>query len=97
MAQINLSDEGGRDAMVNMQHIHSPRRVRWLDDSGRQVTHVRVLKSTIDRDMESLVEEHGDVDNVTQMLLDGDPEVDLERAGAVPVAGGRGSQQQRRR
>jgi hypothetical protein len=37
----------------------------------------------IDRDIESLIENNKDIDNVTQMMLDGDPEVDLEQVGSI--------------
>ncbi len=81
MPEINISNSAGRDAVVNMETVHSPQRVRWLDDQGRQANSIRVLKSTIDRDLDALLEQQGELSNVGQALIDGDPEVDLETVG----------------
>ncbi len=81
MPEINISNSAGRDAVVNMETVHSPQRVRWLDAQGRQANNIRVLKSTIDRDLDALLEQQGELSNVGQALIDGDPEVDLETVG----------------
>ncbi len=81
MPEINISNSAGRDAVVNMETVHSPQRVRWLDAQGRQANSIRVLKSTIDRDLDALLEQQGELSNVGQALIDGDPEVDLETVG----------------
>ncbi len=81
MPEINISNSAGRDAVVNMETVHSPQRVRWLDAQGRQANSIRVLKSTIDRDLDALREQQGELSNVGQALIDGDPEVDLETVG----------------
>ena len=81
MPEINISNSAGRDAVVTMEAVLSPQRVRWLDDQGRQAAPVRVMKSTLNRDLEALLEEHGSLSAVGQALVDGDPEVDLETTG----------------
>ncbi len=81
MPEINISNSAGRDAVVNMETVHSPQRVRWLDAQGRQANNIRLLKSTIDRDLDALLEQQGELSNVGQALIDGDPEVDLETVG----------------
>ncbi len=81
MPEINISNSAGRDAVVNMETVHSPQRVRWLDAQGRQANNICVLKSTIDRDLDALLEQQGELSNVGQALIDGDPEVDLETVG----------------
>ncbi len=81
MPEINISNSAGRDAVVNMERVNSPQRVRWLDAQGRQANSIRVLKSTIDRDLDALLEQQGELSNVGQALIDGDPEVDLETVG----------------
>ena len=62
MAEINLSNEAGRDASVNLEFVGKPDFVRWLDDQGRQASRVRVLKAPISRNVDSLIEQHGDLD-----------------------------------
>lgn len=82
MAEINLSNSAGRDAVVDAENVVEPRRIRWIDPAGRQVQSVRILKSTISQDFEALHEQHGSNAAVAQALLDGDPEIDLEAVGA---------------
>lgn len=54
MAEINLSNSAGRDAVVNMQSVVSRKVVRWVGDDGRQASNVRLIKSTIDCDIDAL-------------------------------------------
>lgn len=81
MAEINLSNSAGRDAVVDAENVVEPRRIRWIDPAGRQVQSVRILKSTIAHDFDALKEEHGSNAAVAQALLDGDPEIDIETVG----------------
>lgn len=81
MGSINLSNSKNRDAIVNTQSVYSPLRVVWLDEKGRQVQNVRLLRCTIDRDIDALVKSAGALDKVSELLLKGDPEVDLENYG----------------
>lgn len=83
MPEINLSNEVGRDAIVNMESVSIPLRVRWVDDRNRQARSVRVLKSTLDHDIVALSKQHKqDLDQVGQAIIDGDPEVNLEMTGS---------------
>ena len=82
MPEINISNEAGRNAAVNMESVRVPLRVRWLDGQGRPAASVRVLKSTFDHDLDALAERLEGVENVGQALIDGDPEVNLEVVGS---------------
>ena len=82
MPEINISNEAGRNAAVNMESVRVPLRVRWLDGQGRPATSVRVLKSTFDHDLDALAAQFEGVENVGQALIDGDPEVNLEIVGS---------------
>jgi len=81
MGTINLSNSKNRDAIVNTQSVYSPLRVVWLDEKGRQVQSVRLLRCTIDRDVDALIKSAGSLDKVSELLLKGDPEVDVENYG----------------
>src|SRR4051794_29705145 len=81
MGTINLSNSKGRDAFVNTESVSTPLRVRWLDDKGRQANSVRILRATIDRDVDALIAEAGELAGVADKLIAGDPEVDLEAYG----------------
>ena len=86
MPEINICNLAGRDATVNMETVAMPLRVRWIDKSGRQAHSVRVLKATINHDLQSLAEQFEGVDNVGQALIDGDPEIDMEAVGSFLTA-----------
>lgn len=81
MPEINISNSADRDAIVSMESVAVPLRVRWVDTKARQASSVRVLKSTLDHDLESLTKQFGSLDDVSQAIIDGDPEVNLELTG----------------
>jgi hypothetical protein len=81
MAEINLCNSAGRDAVVRLQSLSSPLRVRWLDPNGRQVSTARMVKSSINDDLEALLEKHGDLRAVGAAIRDTDPELNIEVAG----------------
>ena len=84
MPEINIANSAGRDAVVSTTSVRSPLRVRWVDRQGRQASHVRVVKATLEEDIEALKAQHdGDLAKVGQALIDGDPEVDQETTGRL--------------
>ena len=82
MPEINLCNAAGRDAVVSMDSVSMPLRVRWLDSRNRQARNIRVLKSTVQQDVAALAESFGGAENIGQALVQADPEVDLERVGS---------------
>ncbi len=82
MAEINISNSAGRDAVVSMDGVSVPLKVRWLDKRNRQARSIRILKSTIAEDVEALASKFSSIDYVGQALVDGDPEIDFERTGS---------------
>lgn len=82
MPEINISNKAGRDAIVNMENVRAPLKVRWLDSRSRQARNIRVLKSTIEQDLDALIEQNSGLEYVGQALINGDPEIDLERVGS---------------
>lgn len=81
MPEINISNSSQRDAVVSMESVATPLRVRWVDSKARQASNVRILKSTLDHDTESLTKKFGSLDDVSQAIIDGDPEVNFEMTG----------------
>ncbi|HEX4608397.1 MAG TPA: hypothetical protein VH092_09345 [Urbifossiella sp.] len=81
MPEISLSDSRGRDAAVYAESVRVPVRVRWVDESGRQAGTARILKGTVDRDYAALLEAAATPDRLADLLVAGDPEVDVEAAG----------------
>jgi hypothetical protein len=83
MPEINLCNSAGRDARVALVNVHSPKRIRWVDEQSRQAGSIRLLKAPIDRELDGLVAKFGGLPQVGTAILDGDPEVDLENAGRM--------------
>lgn len=81
MPNINLSDKRKRDAVVKAESVGVDEPVRYLGPKGGQTYTRRVLKSTTTHDFETLTETFGDPEAVSQALINGDPEVDIERFG----------------
>ena len=78
---INITDERKRDAQVS---IASPKRAeRWsyIGPDSQPVVNERFIKATEGHDFQALLRTHGDPRNVSQALIDGDPEIDLELVG----------------
>ena len=82
MGAINICNSAGRDAVVTTESIGATKTIRWVDSNGRQASNIRVIKSSIDRDVEALTEQSGgELNNVAQTLIDSDAEIDLELTG----------------
>ena len=48
MAEISLSNSAGRDAVVSMDSVSAPLRVRWLDPNGTRFDQ-RAIRQVDDR------------------------------------------------
>lgn len=83
MAELNLTNSGGRDARVAAGYAGRRLRVRWMDDAGRPVAPRRILRATKDHELDALLEKHGSLEQVGDAILSGDPEVDIETFGSV--------------
>jgi hypothetical protein len=81
VGQINIANSAGRDAMVTTESVRSFKKVRWVDEKGRQASSVRVVKATIDHGIAALREEYGELGDVAKALVEGDPEINLEATG----------------
>lgn len=80
---INLSDERGLDARVEASSTRPRVQVRYVDVANEPVETRRVLRGTVDHDLATLLTQaSGDIASVGDALLEGDPEVDIERFGA---------------
>ena len=82
MPNINLTDSRKRDAVVKAESVRISVPVRYVGPKGGRASTRRVLKATIDHDYDTLVEQAGSPEKLGQALIDGDPEIDMERFGA---------------
>lgn len=83
MRTINIANEKKRDAAVSFDIIKTKRRVEFFLADGSPRKNIKILKCTIDQDLPALLQKYGSLENVTDELIKGDPEVDLEHTGLM--------------
>jgi hypothetical protein len=82
MANINLTDSRKRDAVVKAESISPRSRIRYIGPKGGASYTRKVLKSTVDHDYDTLLEQAGDdPEKLAKMLIESDIEVDKEVFG----------------
>lgn len=82
MPEINLSNNKGRDATLLYERTASAKQTKWVDPEGRPVHSRKLIRSTGETSMDALLRRaEGDLEAVVQSLIEGDPEIDLERVG----------------
>lgn len=81
MRAINISNEKARNAQVGFEIKKEKSGIMMVRADGMEHENVRLLKSTIDTEPEDLLREYGDTSTLAQAILDGDPEIDMERVG----------------
>jgi len=82
VGKINISNSRGRDAAVSTESVSPGVKMRWIDIHGSQVETKKILRGTMDRDLDALLEKYGDLENLTQGLINEDPEIDIETYGS---------------
>lgn len=83
MSGFNLANSKGRDAVVRSLGMRQSLRVRWLDPEGRQAQHVRLIRSTVQHDAPALAARAGCLQDLGRLLIESDPEVDVETFGRM--------------
>lgn len=81
MRAINISNDKARNAQVGFEIKKEKSTIQMVRVDGRNHENVRFLKSTIDTEPEDLLRQYGDSATLAQAILDGDPEIDMERVG----------------
>jgi len=81
MRAINLSNEKTRNAQVGFEVKKEKSDIKMVRSDGAGYENVRLLKSTIDTEPEDLLHQYGSAGAVAQAILDGDPEIDMEKVG----------------
>lgn len=78
---ISLTDAKKRDAHVEIESPKGGESNLYINASGAPVRSERFIKLTETRHYDALLAEHGDDIKLGQALVDGDPEIDFEKAG----------------
>jgi|GEM_PF-128398 len=82
MPNVNLTDSRSRDAVVKAETTGVDEEVRYVDEEGKSAYTRKILKATVDHDFETLAGLHdGDAEALGKSLIEGDPEVDMEKCG----------------
>lgn len=82
MPNVNLTDSRKRDAVVKAETTGVAEELRYVDNDGNTAYTRKILKATVAHDYATLVERYGDdQEKLGLALVDGDPEVDMEKCG----------------
>lgn len=82
MPNINITDSRKRDAVVKAENTGVHEEVRYVDSDGSVASTRKVLKATVAHDFDTLNQQFGDdPQKLGYALIEGDPEVDMERCG----------------
>ncbi len=80
MKTINISDQKKRDAKVRLANRHRASAYHYANANQQDVDSLRVIKNTIATDLSTLTKD-ASLEDLSQQLIDGDPELDLEVVG----------------
>jgi hypothetical protein len=78
---INISNSKNRDAVVALEGVRAKRDVRYVDEEMRPVTTRRLLKTDVTHELKAIQKEGSELDEVSGLLIKGDPEIDIEHFG----------------
>ncbi len=82
---INISNRKNRDAVVALEALRPKSDVRYVDKDGKPVITKKLLKTDVAHDLDQLMKKAKKLEKVADLLVKGDPEVDLEHFGMTLV------------
>lgn len=82
---VNISNAKNRDAVVATEAIAPKRIVRYVDEKGKPVSTLKLLKSDVSHDLPELLKKKKKLEAVANALIKDDPEVDIEQFGMFLV------------
>ena len=80
---INISNSNNRDAVVAFEGLLGKQEIRYVDKKGEPAQNARVLKADSEHELPVLLKKVKKIEKIGKMLIDGDPEVDLELTGML--------------
>jgi hypothetical protein len=79
---INIANQKNRDAVVATEALTPKREIRYTNEKGRPIETRKLLKTDVDHDLDALLKARKNkLDKVAKDLVEGDPEIDIERFG----------------
>jgi len=81
MRTINLSNEKSRNAQVGFEIKRRKSDIELRRNDGMDYENVRLLKLTVDTDIDRLLQQHGSANRLAHAIISSDPEVNMEKVG----------------
>lgn len=78
---VNISNAKNRDAVVAAEAVAPKRMVRYVDEKGKPVSTVKLLKTDVSHDLPALMKKTKKLEKIADVLIKGDPEIDPEQFG----------------
>ncbi|HLA96803.1 MAG TPA: hypothetical protein VK612_13860 [Pyrinomonadaceae bacterium] len=78
---VNISNAKNRDAVVATEAVAPKRDVRYVDEKGKPVSTLKLLKTDVTHDLPELLKKQKKLDKIANALIKGDPEIDIEQFG----------------
>lgn len=80
---IKIANEKKRDASLHLEPKPKKTTIEFVMPDGTRVTNVKILKTTLEKDLSSLIDQYQSLENLAQAIIEADPEIDLERTGMI--------------
>lgn len=83
MRKINISNSKKRDALLGFEAKTSKSTIKQILKDGKEKKNIKVLKSTLKTDINSLKKEYEDLEELSQAIISTDIECDIETTGMI--------------
>jgi hypothetical protein len=87
MRRIKISNSQNRDADISYGGITNKSKIRFVLPDGSLSSNGKLLKSSMGQQYAALVKKSGNDEALVELLINGDPEIDIEITGAF-IKGG---------
>ncbi len=83
MRKINISNSKKRDALLGFEAKTSKSTIKQVLKDGGDKRNIKVLKSTLKTDINTLKKEYEDLEELSQAIINTDIECDIETTGMI--------------
>jgi hypothetical protein len=80
---LNISNERKRDAVVGMDSIQVKRNISFVLKDKSEKKNLKILKASLEISEDTLTARYGDLLQLGEEIIKGDPEVDIEKVGKI--------------
>ena len=83
MRKINISNANKRDAILGFEAKPTRSKISQVLKDGTKKNNIKVLKSTLETDINTLTKEYEDLEDLSQAIINSDIECDIETTGMM--------------